>query len=1026
MLHDMSYLPRQMRRRIESWTEELRRHFYVPICPLEWEGFLTYEQLSKDTAMSGSFSSFPEGRKWGAKGEYGWFRSSFVIPEEYWGKVTCSPIGVGGEALVYFDGSAVGSIDRHHKLVYLSYNGQKGKHTLFVEAYAGSGVLLEGGGPIPPTRRVYPPVGSTQQRIEGASVGYIEEDVYQLYHDVFTLTNLLEVLEPTSLQAESIVGALTQFTRIVDFEKDHKAMVASCTEARSLLAPLLSWKNGSCAPRFSVFGQSHIDLAWKWTVEETKRKCGRTYANQISLLKQYPEYRFLLCEPALLEMIRTYHPSLFAEVSELLSDGRLIAEGAFYVECDTNLPSAESLVKQLVYGQRWFKKETGSPSTFAWLPDTFGFSASLPQILRQAGVTSFGTQKLLRADPESDPFPFTDFWWEGEDGTRILSNMCYRNNCEITPKELYKRWHVNRNQHENIDGMIYPFGYGDGGGGPDRDLVEQMVRLKDLQGIPRITIEGPKEYFDRINNKTLNVHSGELYLAWHRGTYSSQQRIKQLNAQCEQALEAYSFWATMLEDSDETQLKRWWKCVMFNQFHDILAGVSIKDVNRQAERELMQVAEESQKALQALLAGCMEEKSGRYTLYNHTLHQLQVWVQFPVHGVVYQGSKEVPIYQGETGACALLFLPPSSPTVVKVAPPQSKKSAESSLVHERPDGLFCSNGTMSFLLDRRGVLRDVTYQGRIICRSANDLVLYQDINPDYDAWEIGKESLSMQVDTAVLDALEILTDTPNMARILLRMHIGCSKIEQTVSFDGVANEIRFSLDVDWHERHKMLKSVSEHCFVSDSYVCDTQLGYKRLPLQGNTTADRDRYEVCAQRYLALYDEAHTLLLMNSYPFGVSARDKQVGMTLLRSPLIPDERAEEGRHALHYGLTVLPEPHSGLHCKKRANQMGIQIPVLPGAWNHPPFFELLEGEAVMTTVERGEQGTVVLRISNPGRRTEQIRLVTTLLCSEVWECTLLEEKQEPVRQESDAYVVVLPPFSLRTLVFSIKKAKNARI
>lgn len=1025
MLHDLSYLPRQKRRIIESWTEELSRHLYVPISSLEWEGFLTYEQLSTEEALQGSFASFSEGRAWGAKGEYGWFRSQFVLPEEHRGKVICSPIGVGGEALVYFDGKAVGSIDRHHKLVYLSYEAEVGHHTLLVESYAGSGVLLEGGGPIPPSRSVYPPVPEAQQRIHGASVGYIQEEAYQLYHDVFTLTNLLEVLEPTSLQAESIVSALMQFSRVVDFEGSHEAMVASFSEARAILSPLLAWKNGSCAPLFTVFGQSHIDLAWKWSTEETKRKCGRTYANQVSLLKQYSQYRFLLCEPALIEMLRTYHPALFTEVKELLKQGRFIAEGAFYVECDTNLPSAESLVKQLVAGQRWFFRETGSYSTFAWLPDTFGFSASLPQLFSQVGVTSFGTQKLLRADPESDPFPFTDFWWEGEDGTRILSNMCFRNNCEITPKELYKRWHVNRNQHENIGGLIYPFGYGDGGGGPDRDLVEQMVRLYDLQGVPRLSVEGPKAYFDRIREKTHNVHKGELYLAWHRGTYSSQQRIKRLNAQAEQALQAYSFWATLLDECDEVQLDAWWKCVMFNQFHDILSGVSIKDVNKQSESELSQVVQQSSDALQAILKRNTKEESGWYTLFNHTLQQKQSWVQFPVHGLVYQDAKEVPCYQGEQGVCALLSLVPSSPTVVKMEPMQENTFVEPGMAQECPEGLFCDSGTMSFLLDKSGVIRDVTYQGRVILDSANTLVLYQDINPDYDAWEIGRESLTLVKEKAVIDAMDILTNTAEMVRICLRMHIGNSRIEQIICFDGVRHELQFSLEVDWHERHMLLKSVSEHTLVADSYVCDTQLGYKTLPLHANTTSDRDRYEVCAQRYLAVHDEELTVLVMNSYPFGVSAREKQIGMTLLRSALIPDESAEEGIHHLAYGLCLLSGSFSGIQCKQRASQRGTEIPLLPGRWEHPPFFSILKGEAVLTSVEKGEKGDILLRVNNPGRKSEQLRLVTTLESSEVWECTLLEERQKSVPCEGGVFSLSLPPFSLRTLIFSLEKAKNAR-
>ena len=1026
MLHDFSYIPRQDRRRIEAWTEELGRHLYVPIQQLAWEGFLTYEHLSWQDALEQGFSSFPSGTMWGAKGQYGWFRTAFVLSSAYQKVVLCSPIGLGGEMLIYFDGQCVGSIDRHHSLVYLSFEATEGEHSLLVESYAGSGVLLEGGGPLPPGRSVYPAVPATQQKITSSSVGYVEEAAYQLYQDVYTLTSLLSVLEPTSLQAESIVSSLLEFTKVVDFEQEKESRVASYRKARELLSPLLRWNNGSCAPRFSVFGQSHIDLAWKWTVEETKRKCGRTYANQLTLLKQYPSYRFLLCEPALIEMLRTYHPEIFADLMEQYEKGKIIGEGAFWVECDTNLPNAESLIKQLVFGQRWFLRETGSYSSFAWLPDTFGFSASLPQLLSQAGVESFGTQKLLRADPESDLFPFTDFWWEGEDGTRILSNMSFKNNCEITAQQIYQRWHVDRKQREHIEGLLFPFGYGDGGGGPDRDLVEQLMRLQDLQGLPRLHIEGPKEYFSRIKSNVSNVHTGELYLAWHRGTYSSQQHLKQLNALCENALTEYSFWASLFDFADQIQLQKWWETVLFNQFHDILAGVSIKEVNRTAEIQLKQVFRESQNALEKVLQAKLEPKDGWYTVFNRNLHNVKTWICFPEGNAVYQEGKVVPSYLDSEGLWGLVNLAPTSATTFEIGKERNVgRTVKASLVKETKDGFFFASEKMSFLIDWNATLRDVRYKGNLICPMANAFVLYQDINPDYDAWEIGRVSITMKKAEPVVQSMQVVVDTDETAQLSILLQIGSSKINQLVSFDAGTSEVHFALQVDWKEKHTLLKSTFTHAFVTEDYFCDTQLGYKQLPSHSNTVSARDRYEICGQRYAAFKDERHTLLLMNSYPFGLSVDHHQFGLTLLRSALIPDETGEEGLHSLSYGFAVEETTFSGNEAKRRALLLSHRFPMLPGLYQCEPFFLLKRGAAVLTAVEENQDGMLVVRLSNPSRCSEQLLLTTKLGSLEAYQCTILEDQRRPLKREGEGYRIELPPFSLRTLLFSLEKAKNAQ-
>jgi alpha-mannosidase len=1025
MLHDLSYLPRQTKRRIEAWKEELARHIYIPLQPLAWEGFVTYEHLSHVEAAASRFTEFPSGTRWGAKAQYGWFRSSFTLEKEHTGRTLCSPIGVGGEMLVYCDGKAAGSIDRHHHLVFFSFDARAGKHSLLVESYAGSGALLEGGGPVPPARSVYPQVPQAQQQIQNATVGYIEEAVYQLHMDVNTLLSLLSVLESTSLQAEHIVQALVEFTKIVDFEGTDEKLVATCRQARSLLAPVLAYTNGSCVPTFSVFGQSHIDLAWKWTVDETKRKCGRTYANQLTLLRQYPQYTFLLCEPSLVELLKTHHPAIHSEVMDLVRKKRIIAEGAFWVESDTNLPDAESLAKQLIKGQQWFAQQTGSIATFGWLPDTFGFSASLPQLLVQAGVESFGTQKLLRADPESDTFPFTDFWWEGEDGTRILSNMCYRNNCEITAEQLYQRWHVDRKQHENIEALLYPFGYGDGGGGPDRDLVESMMRLINLQGLPRLTFEGPKQYFDRIRERVTNVHKGELYLAWHRGTYSSQQRLKQLNTVCENALREYAYWATARDAFDRNQYERWWETVLFNQFHDILAGVSIKEVNQQAEAELDRVLLQCRSALQGILQAESDGDEKTFTVFNSTSEAVKTWIRLPLTADVFLQGTKLATYHLDGATWALADLQVGTTVLQTRTIEESDPAVECKLVEKLDAGFRFSDGSLSFLVDETGEISDLRCNNQLICPCAHALRLYQDINADYDAWELSKISLTMEPQQPIVRRMYLAVNTSFHAALVVEQQIGNSTVNQVIHFTRQSQQIDIEMQVDWQERHKLLKSTLNHSLQTDQYFCDTQLGYKRMNLHRNTTSDRDRYEVCAQRYATLGDERFSLSLINSYPFGLCAHHNQVGITLLRSALIPDDRGEAGLHTLRFALSVTERSFSGLAAKQDAVSYAHCFPLVRGTAKFEAPFELRKGGAILTVLERTEEGLPLLRLSNPGRKVENVCFIDRLGTSRAWECNLLGEQEKALKKSDAGYEIVLPPFALRTIRFSLEKAKNAK-
>ena len=374
--------------------------------------------------------------------------------------------------------------------------------------------------------------------------GIWREEAYQLYMDADTLYKLLSVLDENSLRAAETAEALKQFTYIVDFEQGEEARTACYRKAREALRPILEAVNGTTAPLFWAVGNAHIDLAWLWPATETMRKTERTFAAQLRLLEEYPEYRFIQSQPALYEMCRIHYPQLFERIRRAIAEGRWIADGAMWVEPDTNLTGGESLIRQLVHGKRYYKEVLGVESSVLWLPDTFGYSAALPQILAGCGVKYLVTQKIFWCCNDGERFPYHYFNWEGMDGTKVVSFLPTSYTYRTDPQEVGNVW-KERTQKEDLKAFLLPFGYGDGGGGPTRDHVEYVLRQQDLEGSPKMKMGSPEEFFrflDRLGGAK-HTYTGELYFSSHRGTYTSQARIKKYNRACELAMREMEWWS---------------------------------------------------------------------------------------------------------------------------------------------------------------------------------------------------------------------------------------------------------------------------------------------------------------------------------------------------------------------------------------------------------------------------------------------------------------------------------------------------
>ncbi len=1003
-------LGRQWEERLKIWDEAFTLNLYQKIRALNLWGFTTMEHISRERAETENYQPFEEGRVWGRKWEYGWFRCHITLPEETLGRRVMLQLCVASEMLVYVNGKEAGSIDRKHKYVQLTPAAVRGEEfVIYAEAYAGHGARLEGAGICPREAEVMPETPEFQCQVKESSFGVWNEEMFQAYADYHVLYELWRTLPENSLRGMQIAQALKEFTYLADFELPEPFRTESVSFARKLLAPLLAAKNGTSAPIFSVFGQSHLDLAWLWTNEETKRKSARTYANQVALMGRYPDYRFLLCEPPILENLKNYYPDLYRRVKEFVVRGNFILDGAVWVEGDTNMAGGESLIRQFVYGKKWFLQEFGVDSKVAWMPDTFGYTGALPQIMKGCRVDYFATQKLLRADPESEPFPYNLFWWEGIDGSKVLAHLFKENNAVFSPAKMVRRWEEDRNQKEGISGMIFPFGYGDGGGGPTEIMLEMLNRCGDLQGAPRTKIEGPEEYFRRVSGQPIdNTYYGELYLAWHRGTYTAQARIKKKVRQAEAALRQADFLAGLLrllenplqglttqEKEMDDHLETLWKELLFCEFHDILPGTSIRKVNEEAEKSLDKVQREAFSLADSLLV----KIAGEGAIFNSLSWPRKYGgLLLPSCGFIRKGKEWKP-KKGEG-------------TIHAILEENGKKViVESEYYRAVVDCL----GRILSLCDR-----ETRYE--YAAGALNELCMYGDVNVDYDAWEIGR--MYEEVPIKLKGEGEFcLCCEPDGVHIDIHREEAYFTWQQEIIFLEGSRRIDFNTKVDWRERHKLLKAVFPTTVYTKEVMEEIQFGYLKRPTHRSRRYEQDLYETCHHRYAALSDGKNGFAVLNNCKYGISAKDSTLALTLLRAPVKPDEKADQGQHEFTYALYWFAGPFTESDVVREAYELNLPVQISDGfsKLNETiSYFSIDQKNIILETLKPAmekENGAVVRLYESMGSAVECNLLVPPSV-REVWMCNMLEERQERVLLMGRRVQLKFHSFEIKTLLLII--------
>lgn len=1009
--------------RIKSWMLELLNHFYIKLGTIELSGFTTMDFLTYEEALNRHFSPMPQGSKWGAKWEYGWFKGSVKLPDEALGRRIVIMMDTGAEGIVFVNGKNAGSIDRFHDEITISMSGVPGEiYDIIVESYAGHGPRIENIGPTPPGRTAVPEPGRTQATVGESSFGIWDEDAFQLFMDVSTLYKVLISIDKKSLRAQEIYKALCEFTLIVDFEQPYEKRVQGFKLCRKKLKPLLQCVNGSTMPLMYIFGQSHLDLAWLWTLNETKRKAGRTLSTQLALMDEYPDYKFFITQPPLFIMLKEHYPELYKRVLEKVHNGQIMPEGGMWVEPDTNMPSGESLVRQFIYGKRFFMEEFGIDSKLLWLPDTFGFSAALPQIAKGCGIKYFSTQKIVRNYYEGDPFPYNIFMWEGIDGTQILTHIHKKNNSHIDPEMIINRWENDRNQQQDISTFIFPFGFGDGGGGPTRYHIEYARRMKDLEGVPRTKMSHPNEFFEELENRKPpeNRYVGELYFQAHRGTYTTQAKTKKGNRKSEIALRECEFWQAASSKIKGTcypyeELESLWKTVLFNQFHDILAGTSIKRVHEEAEADyetvLKKAGELSRKALSEISGQC-----GKITVFNSLSWDREELIALP------EGVKSVKSLEGYilpaqniNGTCHALVKVPACgwTTVEPVNEPVENginvRAGKYFLENEFLRVTFNEKGQICSIIDRQTGFETV----KGLC---NDFRMYRDITSNYDAWDIDSMYEKAPVPLDNNAEIEVLYQGRLQAAIRVRRKLNNSEMTQEITLRSNSRRVDFKTTIDWREDHKLLKVNFPTNIHTNEALHEIQFGYVKRPNHRSRQYDADRFEVCNHKWTAVAEARRGFAILNDCKYGVNVSGGSINLTLLKSPLVPDMTADRGIHEFTYSFYLWNGSFEDSDVIREAYNLNTPVSSADGDAGEMRLFSVDRKDVIIETVKLAEDrsGDVILRLYQSTGATTACSLHTALPVEKAWEANMLEETEKEIEVDNRFIRLVFRPFEVKTL------------
>ncbi|XP_058011901.1 alpha-mannosidase 2C1 isoform X1 [Ahaetulla prasina] len=955
-----------------------------------------------------------------------WFKVELSIPKKWTGKEVHLLWESDGEGMIWRDAQPIQSLTREgEKTSYMLTDSLKetDSHgfTLYLEV-ACNGLFGAGKGSM-----IAPPDLDQTFSLNRAELVVYNQDVHELLVDFEILLDMAKLLGEENQRSFQALYVANQMVNLCDVNNP-----ATFRAAHELARSVFCQKNGDSQHIIHAMGHCHIDTAWLWPYEETVRKCARSWVTVIRLMEKNPDFIFVCSQAQQFEWVKTYYPGLFAAIQEFAKRGRFIPVGGTWVEMDGNLPSGESMVRQFLQGQRFFQQEFGKLCLEFWLPDTFGYSAQLPQIMCGCGIRRFLTQKL--SWNLVNTFPHSTFFWEGIDGSQVLVHFPPVDSYGLSGRvdEMLKTVKNNKDKGR-MNHSVALFGFGDGGGGPTQKMLDRLQRMKDTDGLPRVQMSVPDQFFSALEKEKAQLCTwvGELFLELHNGTYTTHGQIKKGNRECERLLhdiEILSSLALVQKRSFQypsAQLQQLWRLLLLNQFHDVLPGSCIQLVAEDAMRYYSEIRSSGAQLLKEVthsLCGellASKDQSSDTILVVNTLP----WERTEVV------SKTGP--QG-TEALALVTVPSLGFCAVQ----ESFSPPHPVTVNKEADGsVTLANGIIQACLDPLGRMaslsllhpkREAVPEGY----QANQFVIFDDVPLYWDAWDVMDYHLETRKPiTHLLKPLEISTLGGLRGSVTFSLQLSeRSILTQEVILDAASPYISFRTQVDWNEAHKFLKVEFPAKVRSPNATYEIQFGHLQRPTHWNTSWDWARFEVWTHKWVDLSEHGFGVALLNDCKYGCSVHDNVMSLSLLRAPKSPDATTDIGRHQFTYAVM----PHLGSFQEagviQQAYSLNFPLHVTKGAPPGPypvwSAFSVLSPAVVLETMKQAEDRSdaLVIRLYESYGSTVDTWLQVGFPIQEAVMCDLLErpDPNTSLVLEEDLLKLSFQPFQILSILLVLKE------
>lgn len=987
-------------------------------------------------ALEAAYEPFTAGTEWGKPWSTSWFRLKGAVPQEWSGRrveVVVDPgftgqgPGFQAEGMLYgHPGVPLKGVHPRNRHLTVAHPAAGGEPVdLLLEAAANPAVLEHGFEPTP-LGDVRTAGERPLYRFASADLAVLDEEVWHLVLDIEVLSELMRELPADRSRRHEILRALEAMLDALDLHD----VSGTAAAGRAELAGVLARPASASAHRISAAGHAHIDSAWLWPLRESVRKASRTFANVTALAKDYPELVFACSQAQQYAWVKDHQPHIWERIEQAVAAGQWAPVGSMWVESDANMPGGEALARQLVHGKRFFREELGVETEEIWLPDSFGYTAAFPQLARLAGVRWFLTQKL--SWNQDNRMPHHSFWWEGIDGTRVFTHFppVDTYNAQLHARELA---HAERNFAEKgrATRSLVPFGWGDGGGGPTREMLERARRLRDLEGSPRVEIEKPSAFFaaaEEEYGEQAPVWSGELYLELHRATYTTQAKTKQGNRRSEHLLREAELWATAAALRSPSsyrypyeRLDRVWKTVLLHQFHDILPGSSIAWVHREARDTYEEVrAELAELVAEAVTS--LGAAEGMVALNSSPYDRSQVIeLDAEAAGVLPSGAHVQELGEGRAAVPAL-------------APGLGAGLLDGAAVPERPvtvavadaGEIVLDNGLLRVTVDRDGLVsgvRDLVAGREVLAPGgrANLLQLHPDHPNHWDAWDIDRHYRRTRTDLTGADTVALTEEGPLRAAVRVVRTFGRSTLVQELRLTAGSRQLDIDTEVDWQESEKVLKAAFPLDVHAERSTAEIQFGHVHRPTHANTSWDVARYEICAHRWLRVAEPGYGIALLNDSTYGhdvtraplhADGVGTTVRLTLLRAPHSPDPHTDLGTHRFRYALAPGAEVTDAVR-EGLALNLPLRAAVAPAV---PSLVETGHPAVTVEAVKLAEDrsGDVIVRLYESAGGRAGARLTVSFPVVRAQITDLLERPLHPAVTDDRGLVLELRPFQILTV------------